>query len=307
MAQVRSESVNLEIAMNLRLKPTESPGQAVRRVCRQHVDQALANLERAHQPEGVHEVRKEIEKRARHFPAHSRQPEPKRISQDRQMMRLAAKPLAASRDARVTRKAFASLVGPQGAPVSKPPVRFEDVLPAREPRLQSQDFGALTRFIFKKAGGRLDDLKPNQAGWVELKACLKKSYARGRDAGELARRRPEPDHFHEWRKQVKNLWYQLDFLCPDWPTKTKVMLQGLEELGEQLGDEHDLVLLESFVVDHAELSQEAAALQVLIDSQRSRFGERVRQLGARLYASLPDLFCGQLEQDWSAWRKRQAH
>ena len=85
------------------------------------------------------------------------------------------------------------------------------------------------------------------------------------------------------------------------------MLQGLEELGEQLGDEHDLVLLESFAKDHAELSQEAAALQVLIDSQRSRFGERVRQLGARLYASRPDLFCGQLEQDWSAWRKRQAH
>lgn len=293
--------------MNLRLKQTESPGQAVRRVCRQHVDQALANLERAHQPEGVHEVRKEIKRMRAIFRLTRGSLSPKEYRKTAKLMRLAAKPLAASRDARVTRKAFASLVGPKARQFPNLQSALKTFCLHASRGFKNQDFGALTRFILKKAGGRLDDLKPNQAGWVELKACLKKSYARGRDAGELARRRPEPDHFHEWRKQVKNLWYQLDFLCPDWPTKTKVMLQGLEELGEQLGDEHDLVLLESFVVDHAELSQEAAALQVLIDSQRSRFGERVRQLGARLYASRPDLFCGQLEQDWSAWRKRQAH
>jgi CHAD domain-containing protein len=292
--------------MSLRLKQTESPGQAVRRVCRRHVDQALANLDQAHQPEGVHEVRKEIKRMRAIFRLTRGSLSQKEHRKTAKLMRLAAKPLAASRDARVTRRAFESLVGRKARQFPNLQSALQTYGQHAERSFKTQDFGALTRFILKKAGGRLDDWKPNQAGWTEIKACLKKSYACGRSAGKLARLKPEPDHFHEWRKEVKNLWYQLDFLCPDWPPKTKATLQGLEELGEQLGDEHDLVLLEDFAKEHAEFSQETAALQVLIEAQRSRFGERVRQLGARLYASRPELFCGQLDQDWKAWRKRQA-
>jgi CHAD domain-containing protein len=254
----------------------------------------------------VHEVRKEIKRMRAIFRLTRGSLSPKEYRKTAKLMRLAAKPLADSRDARVTRRAFESLVGHKARQFPNLQSALKTFCLHASRSFKDQDFGALTRFILKKASGRLDDLQPNQAGWVEIKACLKKSYARGRDAGELARRKPEPDHFHEWRKQVKNLWYQLDFLCPDWPPKTKAALQGLEELGEQLGDEHDLMLLENFAKEQAALSRETAALQVLIDAQRSRFGERCRQLGERLYASRPELFCGQLEQDWTAWRKRQA-
>jgi CHAD domain-containing protein len=289
--------------MSSRLKHKEAPGQALRRVCRRHVDQALTCLRRAHQPEGVHEVRKEIKRLRAIFRLTRGSRSQNDHRKTAKSMRLAAKPLAASRDARVTRKAFETLVGRKARqfPNLQSALKTYCLHAARS--FKNQDFGALARLILKKAGGQLDDLKPKRAGWAEIKTGLKRSYARGRDACELARLKPEPGHFHEWRKEVKNLWYQLDFLCPDWPPKTKEMLKGLEKLGEQLGDEHDLVLLESFAKEHREFSQETVALQRLIDARRRRLGVRIRQLGSRLYATSPELVCAQLEQDWKAWRR----
>lgn len=288
--------------MSAQLTKTESPGRALQRACRRHVAQALAGLQKADQPEGVHEVRKEI-KRMRAIFRLTRdslgRDEHRRIAK---IMRLAAKPLAASRDARVTQRAFASLVGGKARRFANLQAALEAHGRHAERSFEDQESAALARFILKKAGRQLDKVKLNRTGWAEINACLKRSYTRGRDAGLLARRKPAPDHFHEWRKQVKNLWYQLDFLCPRWPGMTKAMLEGLEQLGEQLGGEHDLFLLEEFAQEHRVYRQETEALQHLIDSKRRLFGERVLQLGARLYAKTPAAICAQLEQDWQAWR-----
>lgn len=292
--------------MHLRLRQTESPSQAVRRVCRRHVAQALASLARAHQPEGVHEVRKEIKRLRAIFRLTRGRRSQNEHRKTAKLMRLAAKPLALSRDARVTRKAFESLVGRRARQFPSLQSALNTYCRHAERSFKAQDFAALTRFILKKTDGRLDDWEPQRAGWAEIKACLKRSYTCGRNACRLARSKPEPDHFHEWRKAVKNLWYQLDFLCPNWSPQTKAMLEGLEKLGEQLGEEHDLVLLESFAKEHAELRQETALLQHLIDAQRGRFGKRVQQLGSRLYAAGPETTCGQLERAWKAWRKPRA-
>ena len=291
--------------MSSRLKQTESPGHALRRVCRRHVDQALASLQKAHQPDGVHEVRKEIKRLRAVFRLTRGSLSHQDHRKTAKIMRLAAKPLAASRDARVTRKAFETLVGRKARQFPNLRSAVNTYCLHAERSFKNQDFGALARFMLKKAGGQLDDLNPKRTGWTEIKACLKKSYTRGRGAFQLARLKPEPGHFHEWRKEVKNFSYQLDFLCPDWPPNTKEMLEKLEALGEQLGEEHDLVLLQNFAKELRQFSQETVALQHLIDARRRRFGGRIRQLGSCLYAASPELVCAQLERDWKAWRKSE--
>lgn len=290
--------------MSSRLKKTESPGHALRRVCRWHADQALACLRKAHQPEGVHEVRKEIKRLRAIFRLASGSLSGKAHRQVAKTMRLAAKPLAASRDARVTKMAFASLVGRKARQFPNLRSALETHCRNAECRFKDHDSGAMTQHVLKKIGGQLHDLKLKQAGWPEIRVCLKKRYRRGRGAWKLARIEPSADHFHEWRKAVKDLGYQIDFLCPAWPPKTKAMLDGLKELGEQLGDEHDLVLLDQFVNKHGVYRQETAALQPLIDAKRGQFGAKIRRLGSRLYAKTPEAFCVHLEQDWKAWRGR---
>ena len=289
--------------MSSQLKKSESPGHALRRVCRWHVDQALAGLQKAHQPQGLHAVRKEIKKLRAIFRLTSGSLSGNDHRKTAKTMRLASKPLAASRDARVTRMAFESLVRRKARQF--PNLRSALQIHCRnaECSFKDQGSGTMARYILKKIGGQLHALKLKRAGWPEIRASLKKSYRRGRRAWELARLESSADHFHEWRKAVKDLGYQLDFLRPAWSPKTKAMLDGLKELGEQLGDAHDLVLLGDFVRKRCERSQETAALEPLIDARRSQLAAAIRQLGSRLYAKRPEYVCAQLERDWKAWRR----
>ena len=47
-----------------------------------------------------------------------------------------------------------------------------------------------------------------------LGAGLKRVYRNGRDAFAVAQDDPSQEHLHEWRKQVKYLWHQLQVLQP---------------------------------------------------------------------------------------------
>jgi CHAD domain-containing protein len=56
--------------------------------------------------------------------------------------------------------------------------------------------------------------------------------------------RPGDDKaFHKWRIRVKNLFYELQILQPVWPERLKKMLAGLEQLQDEIGVDHDLIVL----------------------------------------------------------------
>jgi CHAD domain-containing protein len=150
----------------------------------------------------------------------------------------------------------------------------------------------------------LDKLDLHRAAWSELKAGLAKSYRRGRAARQLAVRQPTAEHLHAWRKRVKDLLYQLEFLCPDWPAQTQSLLRALAKLSEQLGDDHDLVLLEQFAQDTGTPAAEWTHLRRLISARRQKSGQSIQRLGELLYAWEPSAVCDQWEQDWQAWRQK---
>lgn len=288
--------------MSSQLKKTESPGEALRRVCRRHANQALALLKRDDQPGAVHGVRKEIKRLRAIFRLTRGGLARNDYRKAAKIMRLAAKPLATARDAQVTKRAFETLVGRKSRQFAKVRSALEAWRHQTENSFKNQDSGALARFILRKTGGQLDDLKIERAGWTEIKGRVKKFYTRGRNACRVALAKPTPEHFHEWRKLVKSLWYQLDFLCPGWPPKTREVLTGLEKLGVLLGEDHDLVLLGDFVDAQGERSEEVAELHRLIDSRRKRLSAEIRRLGGRLYVRTPGAVCSQMERDWKAWR-----
>jgi len=283
------------------MKKKEAPGQALQRVCQRHVAQALAHLRQAHLPESVHIVRKEIKRLRALFRLTRGGLSPKKYQKTAKAMRLASKPLAASRDARVIQKAFETLTGSKARQFPDIRSRLQTRSSHAEQNFANFDSGTVAKSILKKVRSHLDDLSLKRLGWSEVRADLEKSYTRGRNAWNLARRRPSPEHLHAWRKRVKDLWYQLDFLCPDWPPETRKMLAGLEVLGEELGADHDLVLLEQFTREQHRQLQEAAQLQILIDAWRNQHAAVFRRLGSRLYAQPPDVLCARLEKAWKSW------
>jgi CHAD domain-containing protein len=262
---------------------------------------ALACLARPGHPDAVHEVRKELKKLRAIFRLSRGGLSRGEYEKAAEVMRLAAKPLAVWRDARVTRRALDTLAGSKARQFPKLRAALRVSCEQAGRRFKELDYGAITKLLLEEVGERLDDAKLKRVGWAEVRKCLEKTYAQGRDAYLLAMRLPTPEHLHGWRKRAKDLWYQLDFLCPAWPARTKALLASLKKLGNELGADHDLVLLQNFAREQRGPGEEAQALDRLIEAQRQIYDTHARQLGSQLYQQMPEAVCTQVEQDWKAW------
>src|SRR4030095_2103995 len=70
---------------------------------------------------------------------------------------------------------------------------------------------------------RVETWSINREGFSALGAGLKRVYKRGRAGFELARIERTTENLHEWRKQVKYLWYQVCVLNPMWPRPLDIL------------------------------------------------------------------------------------
>ena len=80
-------------------------------------------------------------------------------------------------------------------------------------------------------------------------------YRRGRHALRKARKQNDSATLHEWRKRVKDLRYSAQMLTrkrPGDPNQQWIARLGAraDELGELLGEEHDLALLAECIHEH---------------------------------------------------------
>lgn len=99
--------------------------------------------------------------------------------------------------------------------------------------------------------------------------------------------------YHEWRKEVKYLRYQLDIMAYVWPDLLTAMEEEAHQLTDLLGLEHDLHVLketlkkavknEQLGVDLQQLNEEIAIWQV--DLRR-----HARPFGRRIYPEKPNQF-----------------
>jgi len=287
--------------MSFHFKKAEPPSRAVRRVCREHLGEARARLRRTRHPAAVHGVRKEIKKLRAIFRLVRAADARGAYRKAAKGLRRAAGRLAATRDARVRFRAFAQLAGRHAA--RRFPVLQKALL--KDCRRESRRFRAAASVAraeraLRKTGRRVAGLKFTASGWAAIGPGLVQSHRRGQQAGRRARQEPSPKNLHEWRKEVKTFWHQLRLVCPKWPAAVRKLTEQLERLGELLGDEHDLALLQQFVTEHAPVA-EAAALDPLIAARRKKLRGAALKLGARLYAKDPAAAGRQLARDWNVW------
>jgi len=130
-------------------------------------------------------------------------------------------------------------------------------------------------------------------------------YKQGRLGFANAYRKQRVKDFHEWRKQVKYLWYHVRLLRQLWPEPLKNLADELETLTDYLSDDHDLALLRDKVLEQSGKSDdgtEIEALVALIDQHRGELQVKAKVLGARIYAEKPAAFVGRTRTYWQAWR-----
>lgn len=118
-------------------------------------------------------------------------------------------------------------------------------------------------------------------GWRRTRRALKRAASTGLDAD-----------FHEWRKRVKELRYQVELLASTGSPELKRREKALSALAEELGRVTDLIVLRSALATRQERGSLPAA-PGLMESIRLAIGERSRELIARgreAFADPPEEF-----------------
>lgn len=143
-------------------------------------------------------------------------------------------------------------------------------------------------------------------GFAGLSRGIKRTYKMGRKRFAIATDDPTVENLHEWRKRVKDLWYQVRLLKKIWPAELSELAGELERLGDCLSDHHDLALLEQRAAEHAKESKETGpdvqTLIALSGERRAELRLEAKLLGQRIYAEKPPAFVGRLQSYWHTWR-----
>jgi CHAD domain-containing protein len=134
---------------------------------------------------------------------------------------------------------------------------------------------------------------------------LKRIYRNGREAFAVAQADPSQEHLHEWRKQVKYLWHQLQVLQPIQPGQLTTLADQAHTLANALGDDHDLAILAHKFLEEPERFPDRGTVHKLVDlivRRRVLLQEHAMTLGHCLYEEKPRQFVDRLRVYWHAWR-----
>jgi|KBSSwiStaDraftv2_1062776.scaffolds.fasta_scaffold00181_29 CHAD domain-containing protein len=146
-----------------------------------------------------------------------------------------------------------------------------------------------------------------QHDWPVIGRGLERVYRKGRAGLSEAATAGTPECFHEWRKQVKYLRHQLEFLAPVWPDVLRELADQAHKLADELGDEHDLTVLREKVQGYPDtLANDASMLLALLDRRRLELRDAALSRGRQLYEEKPHAFGMRLHGYWNNWHAAHA-
>jgi CHAD domain-containing protein len=132
---------------------------------------------------------------------------------------------------------------------------------------------------------------------------LKTTYDSGRHTMVQAYQRGEHGDFHEWRKRVKDMRHQMEFLAPLWPEVVVGTAMTLDRLGHILGEDNDLAELVSLLRDRPDLCPdppERSLFRALANQRRGELQVAAEILGRRVYAEQPKSLTSRFGEYWGA-------
>jgi CHAD domain-containing protein len=298
-----------------RLKRKESPADGVRRIAIGRADSALDHLageSGEDTAEAVHETRKDLKKLRALLRLVRVQIGEEVYARENARFRDSGRLLAGARDAEVKLGTLASLAE-----------RFEDEFPTHNLRPLSAALNSERATMTDELSSDVDDGPRNQAvreleagraraadwpldggGWKLFAAGLERTYRRGRDGYLDTARDASTEHVHEWRKRVKDLWYELRVLRNTWPALVSDLADEAHHLADLLGDHHDLAVLDEDLSNRQGdiAKDDVQQLRELICRRQKELLESALSLGKRLYADKPRTFERRFHEYWAAWR-----
>jgi len=135
-------------------------------------------------------------------------------------------------------------------------------------------------------------------GWSAVEPGLRRVYRQGRRALAVAAESPSVATLHEWRKQAKYLWHELQLLQASWTDREKELVGRTHQLATLLGEDHDLaVLRETLAADPLPYGGHRTLKGVfaIVDQRRGELERQAFALGQEIYKDQPRAFTSRIE------------
>jgi len=285
-----------------RLKLSEPLPNEIARVGRGRIDHALGELRGktdSTPEEAVHEARKDMKKLRALLRLAGGELGKDTFARENACFRDAARELAGTRDSDVMLDTLASLELSSGLGWELRKLLQAHL--ARDGTRDREAAAARAVAILREARKRVDDWPLSHDSFEAVAKGLERTYRRGRRAFKAALDEPSAEALHEWRKRVKDLWYEHTLLRELWPPVMSAAGDEAHELSDRLGDDHDLVVLAAWVRGHVDPDPDFsdAVIRRREELQREAFA-----LGQRLYAEKPLAYMRRIEGLWNASEAR---
>ena len=298
--------------MSYELDPGADVADDLRRIAREQVSSAIQDLDDP--DDGVVEAIHDCRKRCKKLRGLIRLVRPAlgdHYSAANTTFRDAARHLGPLRDAQALHGTFAALCAAQREHLPDDGLAsVDDELRRRSERSQAAVTTGDPRVQAAKellgiGEAMIEEWELDRGGFGALAGGLGRTYRRGRKAFERALRAPTGEAFHDYRKRVKYTWYHVRLLEPTAPSVLAPLGNRLHDLSDALGDEHDLGVLSSLLLDEPDPfggNDRVGSAMLVIDGQRADLRRRAVGLGARLHAERTKVFVGRASAYWDAWQ-----
>jgi CHAD domain-containing protein len=295
--------------MAFSIKRGESVTKAIPRVGCDRIERARDCLQHAARPEAIHGARKEIKKARAALRLARPVCSKKGFRRIAQRLQKAAGELAPARDAAIKTKTLRDLARrfkrdlPPGG-FRKLRIELRRASNKEIDRLNKQAKQTADRLL-KRAAKDFQRLALEADGWKAIAAGLKRSYRHSRRTYQHALTTPAPEAFHKWRKRAKDLWYQILLLEQIWPEQLNRMACELETVGDFLGEDHDLFVLQEWLREAHPNGREATVLHKFIANRQGELRAKALATGKYFYGETPSVFCKRLAGYWRTWQRNR--
>ncbi len=295
-----------------RLRRKESPIAGIRRVAEGRADDALDQLHDGveHNPgAAVHEARKDLKKLRSVLRLVRHDIGEDLYERENVRFRDAGRALSGARDAQVKLETLAAFRERFDERFTEDDLALlVHALEAERERLADPggDALALDRATDAIDAGRdaIADWPLHGDDWSLIGPGLRRSYRRGRNRLADVRSEASDEAIHEWRKRVKDLWYDVRLVRKANGSVLGEMADQLHRLSDLLGDHHDLAVLRDDAIERRELFADGAFEKLLasISERQGELAADALDLGKRVYAKKPKAFERRIRAYWKSWR-----
>ena len=303
--------------MAFRVRPEESMAHGLRRLARKELSSAGEHLQRAKPPreEAIHEARKSV-KKVRAIVHLVKSDNGRGLSGSKKRLRDANRVLSQSRDADAMNEILSKLL-------NRHPHLLSEHTRARLLRQLSTHRDAVARTTaregaWKGVADELRAIKRTVKRWSQshkefgsLLPGLRVTHKRGRKAMARALDRGRAEQFHEWRKQIKALWYELR-LIEDSSARIRKDIKALDQAETALGDDHNVAVLCAYLSGAQAVTYDPPEIRNFRRSGDEYQQELRRQAIASakaIYAMPTGDFVRRVRKAWGNWdrTKRASH